>query len=151
MLDGMRPWLVSAGETKTCFFSPPIHPNEEVGSMRQSKTYLAPLGSHMAVHFGALLKTLRHRHGIKQMQVLAHLPGWTQTTYSRLETAEMAPAFDQLAPIYAALRLAGVEFTPLDRQQYLTLARTRIEAKKTYQEHKTDQECNQLRFQLIRV
>jgi transcriptional regulator with XRE-family HTH domain/tetratricopeptide (TPR) repeat protein len=119
--------------------------------MRQSKAHLAPLGSHLAVHFGALLKTLRHRHGIKQMQVLAHLPGWTQTTYSRLETAEMAPAFDQLAPIYVALRLAGVELTPLDRQQYLTLARTRIEAKKTYQEHKTDREWDELRLQLSRV
>jgi tetratricopeptide (TPR) repeat protein/transcriptional regulator with XRE-family HTH domain len=119
--------------------------------MRQSKTHFAPLGSHMAVHFGALLKTLRHRHGIKQLQVLAHLPGWTQTTYSRLETAEMAPAFDQLAPIYAALRLAGVELTPMDRQQYLMLARTRIEAKKTYQEHKTDQEWDELRLKLSRV
>jgi len=98
-----------------------------------------------------LLKTLRHWHGIKQMQVLTHLPSWTQTTFSRLETGEMAPAFDQLAPIYTALRLAGVELTSQDRQQYLTLARTRIEAKKTYLEHKTNQEWDELRLSLSQL
>src|SRR5258708_28667054 len=63
----------------------------------------------------------------------------------------MAPAFDQLASIYAALRLAGVEWTPQDRQQFLTLARTRIETKKTYQEHRTDQEWDELRLKLSRT
>jgi transcriptional regulator with XRE-family HTH domain/tetratricopeptide (TPR) repeat protein len=103
-----------------------------------------------AVHFGAFLKTLRHRHGIRQLEVLAHLPGWTQTTYSRVESGEIAPAFDQLAPIYSALRQAGVEWTPPDRQHYLTLARTRIETKKTYQEHRSDQEWDELRLRLSR-
>ena len=116
--------------------------------MLQPETQFTPLSSHTAVHFGAFLKTLRHRHGVKQLQVLAHLPGWTQTTYSRLETGEIAPAFDQLAPIYAALRLAGVELASMDRQQFLTLARMRIEAKRTYQEHRTDQEWDELRLRL---
>jgi len=109
------------------------------------------LRSTAAVHFGAFLKMVRHRHGVRQLQVLAHLAGWTQTTYSRVETGEIAPAFDQLASIYAALRLAGVEWTPQDRQQFLTLARTRIETKKTYQEHRTDQEWDELRLKLSRT
>ena len=103
------------------------------------------------VHFGAFLKTLRLRHGVRQLQVLAHLPGWTQTTYSRVESGEVAPAFDQLAPIYAALHLAGVALTAADRQQFLTLARMRIEAKRTYQEHRTDQEWDELRLRLSRT
>src|SRR5260221_148626 len=109
------------------------------------------LRSTAAVHFGAFLKMVRHRHGVRQLQVLAHLAGWTQTTYSRVETGEIAPGFDQLASIYAALRLAGVEWTPQDRQQFLTLALTRIETKKTYQEHRTDQEWDELRLKLSRT
>ena len=107
--------------------------------------------STAAVHFGAFLKMVRHRHSVRQLHVLAHLAGWTQTTYSRVETGEIAPAFDQLASIYAALRLAGVEWTPQDRQQFLTLARMRIETKKTYQEHRTDQEWDELRLKLSRT
>ena len=110
-----------------------------------------PSRSTAAVHFGAFLKMVRHRHSVRQLQVLVHLAGWTQTTYSRVETGEIAPAFDQLASIYAALRLAGVEWTPQDRQQFLTLARTRIETKKTYQEHRTDQEWDELRLKLSRT
>lgn len=119
--------------------------------MLQSGIPFVPPGSYDAVHFGTFLKTLRHRHHVKQLQVLAQLPGWTQTTYSRVETGEIAPAFDQLAPIYTALHLVGVELTPLDRQHFLTLARMRIEAKKTYQEYKTDQEWDELRLKLSRV
>jgi hypothetical protein len=116
--------------------------------MVQSKTRLALPGEHAAAHFGALLKLVRHRQGVRQLEVLAHLPGWTQATYSRVETGEVAPAFDQLAPIYRALRLAGVELSAADRQQFLTLARLRIEAKKTYQEHRSDAEWDELRLRL---
>lgn len=119
--------------------------------MLQTKTRFALQSENAAVHFGALLKIVRHRHSVRQLQVLAHLPGWTQTTYSRVETGEIAPAFDQLASIYVALRLAGVELNAADRQQFLTLARLRIEAKKTYQEHKTDQEWDELRLRLSRT
>lgn len=118
--------------------------------MLRSETSLPSPDGHTATHFGTLLKTLRHRHGIRQLQVLAHLPGWTQTTYSRVENGEVAPAFAQLAPIYCALHLAGVQLTPLDRQQFLTLARARIEAKKTYRERKTDQEWDEVRLTLSR-
>lgn len=119
--------------------------------MLQSKTQRSLVGKQAAMHFGLFLKTLRHRHGIRQLQVLAHLPGWTQTTYSRLESGEIAPAFDQLAAIYTALHQAGVELTPPDRQQFLLLARKRIDVKKTYQEHKTEQDWEQLRLRLSRV
>src|SRR5947209_3455870 len=119
--------------------------------MLQSKTRFALQSEHSAAHFGALLKTVRHRQGVRQLQVLAHLPGWTQATYSRVETGEIAPAFDHLAQIYTALRLAGVELNAADRQHFLTLARLRIEAKKTYQEHRTDQEWDELRLRLSRT
>jgi len=33
------------------------------------------LRSTAAVHFGAFLKMVRHRHGVRQLQVLAHLAG----------------------------------------------------------------------------
>lgn len=108
------------------------------------------LGQAAPVHFGAFLKMVRHRHGVRQSEVLNHLPGWTQTTYSRVETGEIAPAFDQLARLYTALLLAGVELTPRERQLFLTLARTRIETKKTYQEHRSDIEWDELRLRLSR-
>ena len=104
-----------------------------------------------AIHFGAFVRVLRHRQGIRQLQVLAHLPGWTQATYSRVETGELSPAFDQLAAIYTALGQAGVEFTPQDRQQFLTLARLRIGSKKTYLDRKSDQEWAELRLRLSQM
>jgi hypothetical protein len=121
--------------------------------MRPSETSLnslAPSGQP-PVYFGTFLKLLRHRYAIKQLQVLAHLPGWTQANYSRLESGELAPAFDQLRPIAAALQGAGVAWTPLERQQFLALARERIETKKTYREHKTEQQWDELRLALARL
>jgi tetratricopeptide (TPR) repeat protein len=126
---------------------------EERYSMRQSEKPLSSLASvgQPPVSFGTFLKLMRHRHSIRQMQVLAHLSGWTQASYSRLESDELAPAFDQLRPIATALQHAGVKWTPLDRQQFLTLARERIETKKTYQEHKTEQQWEELRLALARL
>jgi tetratricopeptide (TPR) repeat protein/transcriptional regulator with XRE-family HTH domain len=100
------------------------------------------------MHFGAFLKSLRARRNIRQLHILASLPTWTQTTYSRLESGEIAPAFAQLLPIYAAFHEAGLELTAQDRQQFLTLARSRIESKKTCREIKTDQEWDALRVTL---
>src|SRR5689334_3426416 len=119
--------------------------------MLQSKVHHALPREYAAAHFGALLKLVRHRQGIRQLEVLAHLPGWTQATYSRVETGEVAPSFDQLGPIYRALRLAGVELGAADRQQFLALARLRIESKKTYQEHRSDAEWDELRLLLSRT
>jgi tetratricopeptide (TPR) repeat protein/transcriptional regulator with XRE-family HTH domain len=113
-----------------------------------SATPLPISDHHAAIHFGAFLKSLRGRHSVRQLQILAHLPGWTQATYSRLESGEIAPAFDQLVPIYTALCEVGLELYPRDRQQFLTLARQRIEIKKTCREIKTDQEWDALRVTL---
>ncbi|HVB20547.1 MAG TPA: hypothetical protein VNG51_01195 [Ktedonobacteraceae bacterium] len=118
------------------------------GSARGKNSETVSTATPEIIHFGAFVKVVRHRQGIRQSQVLAHLPGWTQTTYSRVETDELAPAFDQLAAIYAALCQVGVAFTPQDRQQFLTLARLRIESKRTYLERKSDQEWDELRLQL---
>jgi Domain of unknown function (DUF1704)/AAA domain/Tetratricopeptide repeat len=118
-----------------------------MGLSEQSRS---SLGSTQAVHFGAFLKVLRHSYDIKQVQVLAVLPGWTQTSYSRLESDELAPAFDQLAALYSAFRLVGVQFTPFDRHQFVTLARQRIDAKRSHQEHKSEQAWDELRLQLAR-
>ena len=100
------------------------------------------------LHLGRLLKMHRDQWDIKQREVLAHLPGWTQANYSRLESGVIAPAFDQLLPIYRALCLAGVPWTLSDRQQFLDLARKRIEEKKTHWEHRSDAEWAELRYQL---
>lgn len=67
-----------------------------------------------------------------------------------LESDELAPAFDQVAAIYSALRQAGVQFTPFDRHHFVTLARQRIEAKRSHQEHKSEQAWEELRLQLAR-
>lgn len=119
--------------------------------MVRGKIPESPAKYPKALHFGAFLKVLRHRHGIRQLDVLTHLSGWTQTNYSRLETDELAPAFDQLVPLYLALRQAGVDLTPHDRQQFLMLARVRIETKRSHLEHKTDQQWDELRLQLSRI
>jgi len=107
-----------------------------------------PLSRATAIHFGALLKSLRGRCVLRQSHVLAYLPGWTQATYSRIESGEIAPAFDHLLLIYSALHQAGLDLTPQDRQQFLALARSRIEMKRTRQELKTDQEWDALRVAL---
>jgi tetratricopeptide (TPR) repeat protein len=110
--------------------------------------FLPPSEHQTAIHFGAFLKSLRGRHSLRQLQVLAHLPGWTQANYSRMESSEIAPAFDQLVPIYTALCEAGVQLTPPDRQQFLLLARQRIEIKKTCREIKSDHAWDTLRVAL---
>jgi len=102
----------------------------------------------LAIHFGAFLKSLRSRHGLRQADVLAHLPHWTQANYSRVENDEQAPPFNQLVAFYAALSQAGVELAPQDRQQFLTLARVRIEIKKSHLDRKSDQEWEALRVTL---
>jgi transcriptional regulator with XRE-family HTH domain len=117
----------------------------------QSEKQRAPQVGQQALHFGALLKTFRHRYGLKQLDILAQLSGWTQTAYSRLESGELAPAFDQLPALYSALHRAGIAFTPQDRRQFVTLAHERIEAKRSRQEHRTEREWDALRLTLARA
>jgi tetratricopeptide (TPR) repeat protein len=116
--------------------------------VRTKKAVASSTEPRLAIHFGAFLKSLRSRYSIRQAAVLAHLPHWTQANYSRVENDEQAPPFDQLAAIYAALCHAGAELTPQDRQQFLTLARVRIEIKKSHLDRKSDQEWEALRVAL---
>ena len=96
-------------------------------------------GSDMLLHFtdfevddkqafGTLLTTLRigAKKKITQALVIAHLPGWTVSSYSRLENGEIAPRYDQLCELYHALRQAGLTFSPRVRLEFVDFARRRI-------------------------
>ncbi len=103
------------------------------------------------IHLGAFLKMLRDRHGITQIQVLKHLPFWDQSVYSRVEKDKVAPSFEQLPHIYEALHRAGVILSLQDRQQFLLLARRKIEAMRTRHEHRSETEWDELRVALAQV
>src|SRR5712691_332359 len=63
--------------------------------------------------FGAFLADLRLHAGskkIKQTRILAHLPGWTHSSYSRLEDGITSPRYEDLSMLYAAFLQAGVPF-----------------------------------------
>ena len=120
-------------------------------SMQQTTPYRNVVNPPIPIHFGAFLKMLRDRHGVTQAQVLRHLPFWDQSTYSRVEKDKIAPSYDQLPHIYEALHRAGVELTLQDRQQYLVLARRKIEAMRTRHEHKTESDWEKLRVTLAQI
>src|SRR5258708_39064342 len=84
-------------------------------------------------------------------EVLKHLPGGQQPEYSKLEKDRRAPTFDQLVPIYRALAQAGVQLTLQDRQQFVLLARRKIESMKTRHERKLDADWEALRLALARI
>jgi tetratricopeptide (TPR) repeat protein len=94
---------------------------------------------------------LRDRHGIAQSEVLKHLPGWQQSAYSKVEKDTRSPVFEQLVPIYRALAQAGVQMTVQDRQQFVLLARRKIESMKTRHERKSDAEWEELRLTLASI
>jgi tetratricopeptide (TPR) repeat protein/transcriptional regulator with XRE-family HTH domain len=119
--------------------------------MQQTTPYRNVVNPPIPIHFGAFLKMLRDRHGVTQAQVLRHLPFWDQSTYSRVEKDKIAPSYDQLPYIYEALHRAGVELTLQDRQQYLVLARRKIEAMRTRHEHKTASDWEKLRVTLAQI
>ena len=99
-------------------------------------------------HFGMFLRMQRDQWSVRQREVLLYFPGWTQANYSRLESGLIAPAFDQLLPLYGALLRAGVHWSAVDRQRFLTLARARIEGKKRHADQHTDSEWAELRYQM---
>lgn len=104
--------------------------------------------------FGAFLTSLRLRakpKKIKQTKILAHLPHWVHSSYSRLEDGLVSPRFDELPTLYAAFLQAGVVFTPAERRQFVTLARKRIEVQQTYKDCRTEAEWAQLLLELIRL
>src|SRR5260370_2504127 len=103
---------------------------------------------------GVLLTRLRSRvrgKKVKQKDIVAGLPGWTISSYSRLENGELAPRFDQLLLLYQAFRQVNIPFTRDARQQYVDLARKRIALQKTHKDTRSDAEWAQLRFELARL
>src|SRR5437588_4737277 len=121
-------------------------------------------GSDMLLHFtdfevddkqafGTLLTTLRigAKKKITQALVIAHLPGWTVSSYSRLQNGEIAPRYDQLCELYHALRQAGLTFSPRVRLEFVDFARRRMALQRTYKDVRTDAEWAQLRFELARL
>lgn len=105
----------------------------------------------LQTHFGAFLKMQRLQWGVRQREVLLYFPGWTQANYSRLESGAIAPAFDQLLPLYSALLRAGVQWNATERQRFLALARKRIEEKKRHTEQHQESEWAGLRYQMAEV
>src|SRR6266516_3651089 len=101
--------------------------------------------------FGILLKTLRSQRRVKQRTIVSLLPGWTPTSYTRLENGEISPRFDQLLPIYRAFQQAGITFPLAARQRFIALAREKIKDKKTHRDIRTDAEWAKLRYQLTRM
>jgi hypothetical protein len=104
--------------------------------------------------FGAFLASLRLRAGakkIKQTRILAHLPNWVHSSYSRLEDGMTSPRFNDLPVLYAAFLEAGVVFSPPARQQFVALARKRVELQQTYKDRRTDAEWAQLLLDLMRL
>ncbi len=119
--------------------------------LQQLTSYRDTLAPPIPVHLGAFLKMLRDRHGITQSEVLKHLPGWQQSAYSKVEKDTRSPVFEQLVPIYRALAQAGVQMTLQDRQQFVLLARRKIESMKTRHERKSDAEWEELRLTLASI
>jgi transcriptional regulator with XRE-family HTH domain len=103
--------------------------------------------------FGTLLTTLRisAKKKITQANVVAYLPGWTISSYSRLENGDIAPRFDQLPELYRALQQAGITFSLHARMEFVDLACKRIAIQRTYKDVRTDAEWAQLRFELARL
>src|SRR5260370_2699478 len=119
--------------------------------MEQSTPDRKVVTHRIPIRFGAFLKILRDRHGITQIQVLKHLPFWDQSVYSRVEKDKVAPAFAQLPHIYEALHRAGVELTLQDREEYVVLARRKIEAMRTRHEHRTESDWEKVRVTLAQI
>src|SRR6266704_4680339 len=119
--------------------------------LQQPTSYRDTGAPPIPVHLGAFLKMLRDRHGIAQSEVLKHLPGWQQSAYSKVEKDTRSPVFEQLVPIYRALAQTGVQMTLQDRQQFVLLARRKIESMKTRHERKSDADWEELRLMLASI
>ena len=84
--------------------------------------------------FGAFIERIRRRSRIQIQEVAAQFPQylkeWDRFTYSHLVgERKRAPRFEELLPLYQALVIAGVHFNATERNQFLALARLKIERK----------------------
>src|SRR5258708_18880345 len=107
--------------------------------------------SPIPVHFGAHLRLLRDRHGLGQVEVVGHLNAWQQAAYSKVENGVRAPLFDQLEPIYRALKRAGVQLTMQDREHFYLLARELLESRQRRHAHQSDEPWNTLYAKLAAI
>jgi len=99
--------------------------------------------------FGRLILTWRGR--VKRTRVLANLPGWSKDVFYRLEKGEIAPAFDQLRPLYRALWLAGVTIPSDGSQVFVKFAREKIESKRTHFDRRSDEAWAELLDDLLLI
>ncbi len=103
------------------------------------------------VHFGAHLRLLRDRHGLRQKEIVRHLGGWQQAAYSKVEKGTRAPLFEQIEPMYRALKKAGVQLTKQDRDHFYVLARDLLESRQTRHPRQSDDIWNRLYAKLAAI
>jgi tetratricopeptide (TPR) repeat protein len=101
------------------------------------------------VGFGRLIFTWRGP--VKRTKVLTFLPGWSKDVFYRLEKGEIAPAFDQLRPLYRALWLAGATIPPDGAQLFVRFARSKIESKRTHFDRRSDEAWAELLDDLLLI
>jgi tetratricopeptide (TPR) repeat protein len=99
--------------------------------------------------FGRLI--LSWRGLVKRTKVLANLPGWSKDVFYRLEKGEIAPAFDQLRPLYRALWLARVTIPPDGSQIFVKFARAKIESKRTHFDRRSEEAWAELLDDLLLI
>ncbi len=84
--------------------------------------------------FGAFIERIRRRSRIQIQEIAAlfpkYLKGWDRFTYSHLVgERKRTPLLEELLPLYQALVISGVHFSVAERNQFLALARLKIESR----------------------
>jgi hypothetical protein len=82
--------------------------------------------------FGAFIERVRRRSRIQIQEIAAQFPlyleKWNRFTYSHLVgERKRTPLFEELLPLYQALVISGVHFSVAERNQFLALARLKVE------------------------
>ena len=82
--------------------------------------------------FGAFIERVLRRSRIQIQEIAAqfpqHLKTWNRFTYSHLVgESKRTPLFEELLPLYQALVIGGVHFSVAERNQFLALARLKVE------------------------
>lgn len=101
--------------------------------------------------FGALLVSFRAScipRPARPKDIRAHLPGWTATQYTRLETGERAPQLDEMEALHDALVAAGFLFSLHTLRQFIDQAHSRHALQKTHKGTVSDDTWGALFVQL---
>src|SRR5712692_4595680 len=88
----------------------------------------SPVYQTMQEDFGALIDRVRRRSRIEIQEIAAlfpkFLPEWDRYTYTHTAgERKRTPRVKELFPLYQALVISGVHFTPAERNQFVALAR----------------------------